>query len=719
MLRVARLVVAADDVGRSESVAAWERSFPAVDTLTLSPYSAVIFPGVGDLQLSLITHEAADPTSWAWPAARLEVARALAAYSALVCGDGCDPTDAAALLELAAACAVPVVLLRRPVVSFEGTRLARFPFVRSQDVGLRDGASDTDVISAAVKLSASARWYESHVVQCRTWLHARRSDTLLMWAKMFGPAALREPTHGAPVSVGATGNASGYDALSSRERHTVAFMASELAPFTSGGAGVVAAALAISLVNAGVPVIVVADVPCDVVSQWTVFARRRIVDPAAASADGAAAARPLLTTHCVDALLGLAPAESRQAVTDHADPYVRASARAAAALQVAYVLTPFAAVEFFDFNGPAYELLRARVDGLAGGKPQYIPAHVRVLVRAHGTMGAIDEIEVPLREQTRQQSLRHRMEQYTLEAADSVLLQSDVILRVFSRAYQLRPGSAVLAPPPMRAIIDTFLVREAKFSEEESCFHEVDALPLPCGTQSRSSCVSFLVLGKLQIVKSPKTVASALGLALSSSSLPQGQQLHAVFVGGDAFDEQQGRHVSEILPALVPRRYRSAVHVAPPVSKPCVPLAVSRLRPVAAVIASEFETYSLVAHELVRLGLPLIVSDAAGFAAFFNRSNAYVFRSGDATSLSTELLAAAADAGTGRPRFAGPMHYDDAVAPYSKLLETAQSEVRDGNATSRAAYLWPSAPLRQLLRSDRASLQAGGASDNGTVVKCG
>jgi glycosyltransferase involved in cell wall biosynthesis len=248
------------------------------------------------------------------------------------------------------------------------------------------------------------------------------------------------------------------------------------------------------------------------------------------------------------------------------------------------------------------------------------------------------------------------------------------------------------------------------------CLREADGLPLPCaGSSGGGGCSTFLILGKFQRVKNPELVAEALGIARSRLRNQKGNggispNLHAVFLGGDAFCEEHGRHVSQCIPDAVSHEHRSAIHVAPPVRKECVPATVRRLVPAAAVLASEFETFNLVAHELAALRIPLIVSDVVGFAAFFNQSNAYVFSSGNAASLADALVAAAAAAASGRLRLAEGLRYADAVEPYRRLLlqmpssgAAASSLAGTGevvNARSLGPAQWPSSALRQLLRRD-------------------
>lgn len=652
--------------------------------------------------------------SWSWPGGRRELAAELAGYDAIFCGDGCNVLDVAAIAELAAAVAVPVFILgAEPPQISPGARLAGYPFIAGGSSRTNADASTV----AALGLACSAAGWEAHAVSCRRWLEERRAGVLRLWQERIlhgGAAALQWPASlPAPPPSSSTLQPASAVALNSGRTGPVAFFVTELAPVAAGGAGVVATAAALALLATGIDVVVVGHFACSEVTAWDDFARAR---PAyTPSLRDSPAPRGRLTTLCVDELRatqrGARAQHARSAIVAQRNPYVRAALEAASGLEAAYAVAPFAAVELFDFNGPAAELLRARVDGDAH---PYLPPHVRIWVRAHGTMGAIDEIELPPSARgSRRVALRHRLEQYALEAADAVLLPSPPIVTLFSRAYQLRPGAAVYAPLPMATVSSLFLSPPQDSAESVRCLREADALPLPCaGVTSGVACATFLVLGKFQRVKNPEVVAEALAIARDHLRKGGGEggggitpQLHAVFVGGDAYCEEHGRHVSQCIPGAVTHEHRRAIHVASPLRKECIPAAVRRLAPAAAVLASEFETFNLVAHELAMLRVPLVVSDVVGFAAFFNATNSYVFRSGSAAALSEALLAAAAAKASGRPRLADGLQYADALEPYRRLLQQASPSDGAGSgevagARSLAPALWPSSALRQLLRRD-------------------
>lgn len=689
---------------------------------------------------------------WRWPQGRAVLAEALAGYDAIWCGEGCDALAIAGLLELAVAVAVPVVLTKDAVTgplgddaaamsvavgSSEHARMKGARLVGYPSFGQAPALPDDAALRAALEASRSTPSWEAYMLHCRRWLAARRAAVLRAWQERVlrgaggggGGGGARPVPVAAPAAAARAQAATTVPPTRGSGRRTVAFLASELSPVTAGGAGGVVSAMAGALMDVGVDVLVVGRMACADVDAWDTFTRaQRSMNDDSGGSGGRRrqSGSGSLVTLCLDALLRACTQQAREAISSRRNPFVRAAFEAAFGLAAAYQHTPFDAVELFDFNGPAYELLRARVDGDAH---PYLPPHVQIWVRVHGTMGAIDEAEVaPTARLSRWVSLRHRLEQYSLEAADAVLLQSPPIVNLFSRAYQLRPGSAVHAPPPMRSIAAQFVAGAPSASEEADCLRQAESLPLPCahvtlrrpggGGGGVLPCTTFLVLGKLQRVKSPKVVAEALGIARQlrqpgRSGGPPGD-LHAVFLGGDSFCEEHRRQVSQCLPEALPPEHRAAVHVAAPLPKHCLPAAVRRLSPAAAVLASEFETFNLAAHELASLRVPLIVSDVLGYLAFFNESNAYVFKAGDVDSLAAAMLRAASDAANGNLRLATRLHYADAVEPYTRLLRGApDSPILEA---SEAASLWPSAPLRQLLRRDIALSQSAGINFNDAAV---
>jgi outer membrane murein-binding lipoprotein Lpp len=94
-----------------------------------------------------------------------------------------------------------------------------------------------------------------------------------------------------------------------------------------------------------------------------------------------------------------------------------------------------------------------------------------------------------------------------------------------------------------------------------------------------------------------------------------------------------------------------------------------------AVIASEFETFGVAAHELALLGVPLVISSIPAFAEFFTPANAYVFQAENATDLAQAGLRLFEHLQVGRRsavRLARP-RYADPVEPYARVLALARS----------------------------------------------
>ena len=246
----------------------------------------------------------------------------------------------------------------------------------------------------------------------------------------------------------------------------------------------------------------------------------------------------------------------------------------------------------------------------------------------------------------------------------------------------------------------------------------------------------MLVYGKMQLIKGTHTVIDALALLASghepadeepqatpdgsvdsgSSKPPQprprslapspprrrlGQAVHiaarsstprfsVMFVGLDTPSPRHGgRKLSECIraelellvdPDGVGRGPLAGVEVLPPVPRDDVPDFLARLatqrRLAGAVLASEFETYSMAIHELAFLGIPIVASDIPAYDAVGSRHAPFRFRSGNATALAAalhglleadEALRAAGPVAQLLP----PLQYDDPIAPYVQLAAVA------------------------------------------------
>lgn len=487
----------------------------------------------------------------------------------------------------------------------------------------------------------------------------------------------------------------------------VAFAVNELSPFTGGGAGVVASALIPSVLAAGINVVVIADlgpeVPCANVQAWAAAL------PAAAGAHA--------RVHCVADLLGAAAAlrTDRLPLSRH----LAASVRWALAAVAAHSLTPFAAIEFFDFFAPAYALLYARhaqqaVPYLApagcAGQPLdaarwTLPRDVSIVVRHHATMEEIEQAEgqAAVAEEEadgkaagagkegagevpwpRELALLFAMERFAMAAADVVLEQSRSGMRYLRRAYRRYPteagssSSIVYAPPPMSASLEALLA-----GSEQLAPATADRLAhlLPGATPGGSSATPplFLVFGKLQPIKGVTIIARAierLCAAASASEAPRAAVPRFLFVGRDLPHPSSGEMMSRILHrACMPC---DCITVLPALPRAQLPALVKLLQPRAAIIASLFESYNMVAHEMTALRLPLVLADLYPFRDFWGPGDAFFFEPGDASSLQQALERATSHHRAVAERVAQrpEIDYADASTAYRELIGSLHEQHR-------------------------------------------
>jgi hypothetical protein len=252
-----------------------------------------------------------------------------------------------------------------------------------------------------------------------------------------------------------------------------------------------------------------------------------------------------------------------------------------------------------------------------------------------------------------------------------VLVQSPSMRHVYGAAYDLHAEQLVDAPPPVVRITEL-----ARSSDGDECAQVIASLPAPC-TQPGADpgCVTLVTLGKLQRVKSPHTVVGAVAALLATSPMPP---VHLVMLGGDADCDMHGQRMTACIAQAFPGAAAERVHVVLHLPHKCAAAAVRHVRPTAAIMASEFETYNLVAHEMAAFGVPLVVSDIAAYRPFLATGSAYAFQAGSATSLLSVLQDVVAAVGNGSPLRQPPtLRYADPVAPYRALLAQAAA-VRNG-----------------------------------------
>lgn len=238
-----------------------------------------------------------------------------------------------------------------------------------------------------------------------------------------------------------------------------------------------------------------------------------------------------------------------------------------------------------------------------------------------------------------------------MSAAHALLPQSAAMQRIYVDAYGLDDHRMVLAPPPMPRLLAD-LVAAASVPVSRPSFD--------------SNQLRLLVYGRVARMKGAETVASAASVI--QKSLPAGMILHLAFVGIDWECSVHQRSTSECVRALLPENV--VVSFQPPVERPALAKLAATMH--GAIVASDFETYGLAAHELAAVGLPLIISDIAAFKEFFTERNAYVFRAGDINSLARAALLLADDVSRGSTRIA-QIDYADPIMPYLRVMSVVRA----------------------------------------------
>lgn len=451
---------------------------------------------------------------------------------------------------------------------------------------------------------------------------------------------------------------------------TVALVASELSPVTAGGAGVVAAALAVELASRGTRVVVIATIPCADARTWEPVAQRAVTQRAHDSGHQAPAS---IVALCAEELV--APFVT-PGVRCHSHPAMHASIIAAFAVQEAFRLHAFDAVEFFDFNGPAFELLRDRVDHLhplaTAPTPlypcvrrdanlavastthlPYIPPSVAVLVRTHGTIHAIDHDEAAAAGSGRgavKPDLRYALEQYALQAASVVIAQTSWVAEAYSRWYSLQPARVAISAPPMEAVM---ALQRVPTAEKMQC---------PIITVDASKGPVLLVYGKLQAIKAPELVAAAFA-NVAASELAANRSVRLLFLGRDVHCSQHAwQAMKTCILQRLPAGQHGLVSFLPAVPGRCLQSTLAAVRPLAAVFASSFETFNLAAHEVAASGVPVVVSTAVALD-HFTPTNAYIFETGDQAAL-TAAMKSVLHAAPGSRKVPAVTYGRDPVAVY-------------------------------------------------------
>ena len=484
-----------------------------------------------------------------------------------------------------------------------------------------------------------------------------------------------------------TARALGGAPPATRSMH-IAFITYELFPGGPGGAGMVISHLAMELLARGHRVTMLAHAPPPAMAAW--MAHMAAAGWAANEPGGRLFVRsvPLLAEEGALIGTGCAPAHI----------FLRRASIFALAARLAYLEEPFDALEVFEYAGAAYALLWAlrewqRAEATVGAEgnaapPPFLPPEVPIMLRLHGSMQLIHQSEGTFAADAAGAAtppacteadgpeawpLMYLMERYALHSAHVLLPQSAPMRRLYEMAYGLPSGRMLVATPPMERILAPMRRGGggSAWGGGPPPPRGAPATGLRGDTEGTAPApLRLLIYGRLARMKGSETVARAA--ALIQAGLPPGTPLELHFAGGDWECSLHAQPTSQcVLEALERggggRNVRASFLGA--VDRAMLADMVPAFH--GAVVASEFETFNLAAHELAATGIPLVVSNIPALAAFFSPDNAYVFEPGDEKSLAAEALALAADLARGAPRVAA-LDYKDPLEPYGRVVNAAR-----------------------------------------------
>eukprot|EP01147_Barroeca_monosierra_P005294 gene5294-7066_t len=440
----------------------------------------------------------------------------------------------------------------------------------------------------------------------------------------------------------------------------------ELATVNQGGAGTVIHALAREFTKSGTRIIILADIPQKSISEYVRRAR----------ADGIS-----------ESLLQVISLPSVAEPSRHEFDFVRKSHQWAVGVEAVLSREYVDIVEFFEYAGPAAILLSRRLQGIS-----QLPQNVHISVRIHGSLEFIDTAEAAPYVEERE--IMYRMERFAMTAADTVLAPSHGIASLYIKALNLQPRLMIVAIPPVIASLqdlttqpgicrsqlqDRRLMR-AKLTAKE--FYKEHAQPHSLGSFSEhlnagsrdgalpetdlhgkaklSHPFRFLVLGKMQQIKNPVFIVKA-----AVNLLNNGFSNFTLEFFGLHFSS--GKHMPNVFNEVkrsIPDKWSDHFKFHPPVDRGELVSLACQFD--AALVASLFESFNMVAHELHYLGIPLIISDFVGFKSFFNESNAHVFARGSLSSLEITMIKVLQ--GNDVPSW-NPLLYDNPVKPYACMQD--------------------------------------------------
>ena len=495
-------------------------------------------------------------------------------------------------------------------------------------------------------------------------------------------------------------------APSAASKFRVALMTYELPPFLPGGAGVVIFHLIEELLLQGHGVTVLAHMDASVLDKWAALMRSKGWDSnwdGSSSGSAGNFTTQLLVHHvpsfAAEAKLLAHPCSPKHLFLQRASIFAEAAAKA-------FSLAPFDLLECFDYAGVAFDLvrrLRRWQESPGTSQAPHLPPHLPIVVRLHGSIQLIHQSEGLLsqtygstrtpppcssQDDATAWPLMYLMERYAMAGAHAVLAQSQGMAGLYQAAYGLSGGELRVAHPPMAQVLKDF-VGAVQWGGGPAIVTASGAVVYKggragggggSGSDSLGSdgatpgAFRLLVYGRIARMKGSETVAQAV--AGISAGLPPGTPLDVSFVGLDWGCPIHGRPTSECVEAALAEGMAggaAAIEVTfeNSIERGALPALVQGYH--AGIIASEFETFNLAAHELAACGLPLVVSDIPALREFFTADNAYPFQAGSAASLVAAVLALFQDTVAGRAKVA-QLEYGDPLEPYRALVALSRED---------------------------------------------
>ncbi len=246
-------------------------------------------------------------------------------------------------------------------------------------------------------------------------------------------------------------------------------------------------------------------------------------------------------------------------------------------------------VEFFDYCGPAYYALNAKVAGLCFRKQH-------IAVRLHNSREMIDAFE-PTKPLNYENYLMYALEHFSLRLAESTLFPSESYLN-----HSYLP------------------LYEDWFGAKEPSQSPIVDAPSPGRTGDTKDVVLFY--GRLFAFKGADAFVDAAVIYLDNPANPR---LEFHLVGYDSNETPvPAPDYRSYLGMKIPGPHRARFHFPGHLSWRQLGDLLPRVR--FAVFPSLLESFCYAAHELYSAGIPIVVSDIPGFRDFFrNLDNAVVF----------------------------------------------------------------------------------------------